>query len=297
MSQKSKTDPKYPLFIVSKGRHESRLTARALDAMHVAYRVVIEEQEFDAYASVIDPARLLILPEKYFDEYDVCDDLGRTKSTGPGAARNFVWDTAQAEGHARHWVMDDNIRAFYRFNRNRKYRALTGGFWRAMEDFCDRYSNVAMAGPNYEMFAPRRNKVTPFVMNTRIYSCNLISTSAPYRWRGRYNEDTDLSLRMLKDGWCTIQFNAMLQKKVRTQTIKGGNTAEFYANEGTHPKSQMQVDLHPDVSKIVWRFGRVHHHVDYSPFKGNRLKRIKQATIGEAVNNYGMKLRRVQSEE
>jgi len=44
----------------------------------------------------------------------------------------------------------------------------------------------------------------------------LIRNDVPYRWRGRYNEDTDLSLRMLKDRWCTIQFNAFLQGKAAT---------------------------------------------------------------------------------
>ena len=89
----------------------------------------------------------------------------------------------------------------------------------------------------------------PFVVNTRIYSCLLIENSAPYRWRGRYNEDTDLSLRVLKDGLCTIQFNAFLCGKVTTQRMKGGNTKEFYSDEGTLPKSQMIADLHPDVPR------------------------------------------------
>ena len=105
-----------------------------------------------------------------------------------------------------------------------------------------------MSGPNYFMFASRKTAVPPFVTNTRIYSCNLIRNDVPFRWRGRYNEDTDLSLRMLKAGWCTIQFNAFLQFKMSTQTVKGGNTADFYAVEGTGAKSAMIVALHPDVS-------------------------------------------------
>jgi len=271
--------PKYPLFIVSKGRAESRLTSRALERQGTPYRVVIEQSDFDSYSAVIDPSKLLILPERYLDEYDVFDDLGRTKSTGPGAARNFVWDTAQKEGHSRHWVMDDNIRDLWRLNRNRLFKCHTPSFWRAMEEFCDRYTNVSMAGPNYYMFAPRKAKIPPFVMNTRIYSCNLVSTDAPYRWRGRYNEDTDLSLRMLKDGLCTIQFNAFLQDKVTTQLLKGGNSAEFYSKEGTYPKSRMQVAMHPDVSRIVHRFGRIHHCVNYAPFRKNRLRKTKGRDI------------------
>jgi hypothetical protein len=178
-------------------------------------------------------------------------------------------------------------------NNNLQIPVSSGSIFRAMEDFCDRYTNVTMAGPNYYMFVPRKAKLPPFVMNTRIYSCNLIKNDAPYRWRGRYNEDTILSLDMLKDGYCTIQFNAFMQLKTTTQVLRGGNSKEFYDKEGTLPKSQMQVKVHPDVSKIVWRFGRVHHHVDYSKFKVNKLIKKKGLKIKKGVDNYGMKLKKV----
>lgn len=282
--------PRFPLYIVSKGRHQSRLTARALEEMQVPYLIVVEEQERDAYAAVIDPAKVLVLDPAYQRDYDTFDDLGDSKSKGPGPARNFVWDHSIAAGHAWHWVMDDNIQDFYRLNRNSKIRMGDGTAFRCMEDFVLRYKNVAMAGPNYETFAARRQVLPPFAANTRIYSCNLIRNDLRYRWRGRYNEDTDLSLRMLKDGWVTIQFYAFLQKKIQTQVLKGGNTAEFYAREGTLAKSKMLVDMHPDVASLVWRFGRHHHHVDYRPFKKNRLVRRDDIEIPTGVDNYGMEL-------
>lgn len=288
--------PRFPLFIVSKGRWESRLTSKALEAMRVPYRIVVEEQEREAYESVIDPAKVIVLDPEYQRTYDTCDDLGasKSKSKGPGPARNFVWDLANAEGAAWHWVMDDNILGFYRLNRNNKAPVGSGTCFAAMEDFSERYSNVAMAGPNYFMFAPKKTVQPPFVANTRIYSCNLIRGDVPFRWRGRYNEDTDLSLRMLKAGWCTIQFNAFLQYKMPTQTIGGGNTAEFYEHEGTQPKSEMLVRLHPDVAKLSWRFGRVHHHVNYRAFKANKLARRRGAKIQGGVDNYGMVLKKVE---
>jgi hypothetical protein len=95
---------------------------------------------------------------------------------------------------------------------------------------------------------------------------------------------------MLKAGWCTIQFNAFLQFKEDTQRYKGGNTEAFYAKEGTLPKSQMQVDVHPDVSRLAWRFNRIHHYVDYRPFKKNKLIRRTDIEWPEGVNDYGMKL-------
>ncbi len=235
------TNPRFPLYIVSKGRADSRLTAKSLEAMSVPYFIVIEEQELDQYSAVIAREKILILDKKYQEDYDTFDDLGSTKSKGPGAARNFAWAHSLASGNPWHWVMDDNINGFYRLNKNLKVPVGNGGCFRAMEDFCLRYTNIAMAGPNYHMFAPRKTQPPPFTINTRIYSCNLIRNDSPYRWRGRYNEDTDLSLRMLKSGLCTVQFNAFLQYKMTTQVVKGGNTAEFYSKEGTLPKSQMLV--------------------------------------------------------
>ena len=283
------TNPKYPIYIVSKTRWESRLTSKALEEMNVPYFIVVEEFQYQEYANVIDPAKILILPQKYLDEYDTCDDLGNTKSKGPGAARNFAWEHSISLGAYRHWVMDDNIKSFNRLNRNLMVKTTSGALFRAAEDFIDRYENCYISGFNYDFFAIAKRKLPPYVMNTRIYSCLLIQNDIPYRWRGRYNEDTDLCLRVLKDGNCTIQFNAFLQEKLQTQTLKGGNTEDFYSKEGTYPKSKMLEDLHPDVAKIVWKFNRWHHHVDYLPYKKNILIR-KNIEVKQGVNNYGMKL-------
>lgn len=286
-------NPKYPLYIVSKGRAESRLTSKALEKMQVPYYIVIEKSDYKDYSAVIDNKKILILPENYLDEYEVLDNLGRSKSTGPGAARNFVWQHSQENGFEYHWVMDDNIERFLRMNNNLQIPVGNGSCFRAMEDFVERYENVAMAGPNYYMFVPRKSKLPPFVKNTRIYSCNLIKNNVPFKWRGRYNEDTILSLDMLKAGYCTIQFNAFMQLKTTTQVLRGGNSEEFYDKEGTLPKSQMQVDVHPDVSKLTFRFGRIHHHVDYTPFKKTKLIKKQNITIKKDVDNYGMELKQL----
>ena len=286
--------PLSPIYIVSKGRHESRLTSRTLEAMGVPYYIVVEEQEFEAYAGVIARDKILVLDRAYQRDYDTFDDLGETKSKGPGPARNFAWEHAKASGAPWHWVMDDNIKYFFRLNHNLKVPVSSGAVFRAMEDFCQRYANVVMAGPNYFMFASRKTKMPPFVLNTRIYSCNLIRNDLPFRWRGRYNEDTDLSLRVLKSGLCTVQFNAFLQGKMPTQLLAGGNTDAFYAAEGTLPKSEMLARMHPELARVVRRFGRAHHFVDYRPFKAN-VPVLRPGVVLPAgeVDDYGLVLRMV----
>ena len=281
---------KYPIYIVSKGRANSRLTSKALEAMDQPYYIIVENQEYEEYASVIARHKILVLPTSYQDKYDTCDELGEGKSMGPGPARNFAWDHSISLGAERHWVMDDNIASFQRLNRNLMVRVATPTIFRCAEDFVDRYKNIYISGFNYDFFVQSKELHPPFIRNTRIYSCLLIQNDIPYRWRGRYNEDTDLSLCVLKDGHCTVQFNAFIQEKAQTQTLKGGNTEEFYSKEGTLPKSQMIADLHPDCAKVVWRFNRWHHHVDYRRFKKNQFIKKEGVVIQQGVNNYGMKL-------
>lgn len=283
-------NPLFPIYIPSKGRHETRYTMRHLDEMRVPYYVIVEEAQFRDYAAVIDPARLLVLDPAYQRDYDACMAIEEGKSKGSGPARNFAWDHAVASGAARHWIVDDNIRGFFRFNKNLKVPVSDGTVFRCMEDFTLRYTNIAMSGPAYFMFVSRKDMAPPFVLNTRLYSCILIRNDIPFRWRCRYNEDVDLSIRVLRAGWCTVQFNSFLQYKLPTQTVPGGNLEAFYAAEGTLPKSKMLARLHPDVAKVTWRYGRWHHHVDYRPFKNNKLLRRPDAEIPQGVDDYGMRL-------
>jgi hypothetical protein len=287
-------NPRYPIYIVSKGRWESRLTSKSLERMGVPYYIVVEDQEYDNYCSVIDPSKVVILDKQYQKDYDIFDDeIGKGKSTGPGPARNFCWDHSIKLGAKRHWVLDDNIYDFYRLNRNAKNIVETGAIFRCAEDFVDRYENILVAGFNYCKFCLANETYPPYLFNTRIYSTLLIDNNCHHRWRGRYNEDTDLSLNVLKDGYCTLQFNAFLQEKATTQRLRGGNSEEFYDEEGTLNKSKMLEKMHPDVASVVWRFNRWHHYVDYKPFKRNKPIKKKNLVIENKIDNYGMVLRRV----
>ena len=205
-------------------------------------------------------------------------------------ARNWVWDHAVSMGAARHWILDDNIHTFYRLHQNIKHYTDSGSTFAVIEDWADRYTNIALAGMQYEMFAPRRKKHPPLIMNTRIYSCILIQNDIPYRWRGRYNEDTDLSLRALKDGWCTALFVAFLADKIWTMTMRGGNTDELYQGDGRLRMAQSLQAQHPDVVTITRKWGRWQHQVDYRPFKANRPILRPGVQIPTEPNNYGMVL-------
>lgn len=266
---------KYPIFIPSKGRWETRLTMRAFDEIGVKYTVFIEPEEYDNYAAVIDPEMLYVLPHS---------------NKGLVVTRNFIWDYAQNELNTPYfWTFDDNTKAFWRWHKNRKLRIKTNGFIKAMEDFTERYSNVAISGMNYFMFIKNKYPDAPIRLNTRVYSNMLIKTNIPYRNRGFYNDDTDLCLQILSDGLCTILFNIFLIEKSVTMTVKGGMTPH-YQDDGRYKMALELYQRWPDLVKITRKWGRWQHHVDYRPFKKNKLIKKEGIEIPEGVNNYGMKL-------
>jgi len=269
--------PKYPIYVISKGRHHNCKTAKVLNDMAVKFTLVVEHQEYDDYRIAFPDNIIIKTP---------FSNLG----LGSIPVRNFVWDYSIAWGHKKHWLLDDNIEGFHRLHENEKYNVTDGAIFKACEDFTDRYSNVKLSGMNYYSFCKATDAVPPFVLNTRIYSCTLIDNSLQHRWRGKYNEDTDLCLRSLKDGDCTILFNAFLCGKITSQRMKGGNTEEVYGD--TNKRLEFAESLreqHPDVVETVWKFNRWHHKVDYKGFKDNKLIRADDFKY-EGVNNYGLNL-------
>ncbi len=277
-------NPIHPVYVISKGRWKETdaKTARALERINVPFRIVVEPQEVENYAKIIDRDKILVLP---------FSNLGQ----GSIPARNWVWDHSVKSGAKAHWILDDNIDRFYRLNYNVKIPVADGTIFRVAEMFSERYENVGQSGFQYSMFVPRRQKMPPYYLNSRVYSCilNRNDLDTQYRWRGRYNEDTDLSLRILKDGWCTILFNAFLAMKIATMTMKGGNTEELYRQEdGFDGRLEMAKSLqkqHPDVTRVVKKWGRWQHHVDYSGFR-QQLKRKPGIKIQSGTDEFGMVL-------
>ena len=164
------TNPKYPVYIVSKGRHESMITSKSLARMKVPHYIVIEPQDKQNYEDALDNfdirpyVTLLVAP---FSNH----------GDGPGRARNWAWDHSISIGATSHWVLDDNISDFYRLNHNKRIRVESGVIFKAAEDFVDRYENVPISGFQYRFFIAPNSKYPPFVANSRIYSTLLIRLS------------------------------------------------------------------------------------------------------------------------
>lgn len=270
--------PRYPVYVISKGRAATGTTARFLQRDGVPFRLVVEPQEADEYAAIYG---------------DVVERLPFS-NLGQGGipARNWVWDHAIATGAERHWILDDNIRQVRRLYRDKRIPCASGPVLACIEDFSDRYENVAIAGMTYTTFARPRIRMPAFYTNQHVYSCLLILNTLEQRWRGRYNEDTDLCLQVLADGWCTVLVNMFGIDKANTMTMNGGNTDELYRGDGRLKMARSLERVWPGVVRTDRRYGRPQHVVKNAWRNFDTPLRLKPGVeLPTGPNEYGLELR------
>ena len=267
--RKKKMKNKYPIFIPSKGRHDIKGTAHLFRKQGVPFRLVVEPQEVQLYTDEYGSHRVIELDMNYQTAYETLDDYGSSLSYGPGPARNFAGDVAREENSGMHWTIDDNLQPYLvKYGDGRFTKIRKGGmkWFGEIESLITKFNNVAMGGPYDFAFFLQGNKTRQFIFNTRVYSFNLIRNNLPLRWRGRWNEDTILSIDVLKMGFATCLVKTHMMHKMSTNVVKGGNTGEFYGGKkvsNTGPKTRGQLRAYPEYTKIVKRFDRIHHFVDY----------------------------------
>lgn len=251
---------KYPVYIISKGRWENPLTAKFFLEDGVDFKIVVEPQEAEQYRKAIGEKYVEVLP---------FSNLG----LGSFPARNWCWEDALKKGYDRHWLFDDNINNMRRLHKGKRIRVNANTAMRVIEEFTDRYSNIGISGFNYQMFVPNDTS-KPFYLNVHVYSALLIKNNMPYRWRLRYNEDTDLCLQVLTNGYCTVLFNAFMADKMKTLTMKGGNMSELYKGNGRLVMARALQEMWPRYVEVKWRFGRPQHYVDWKKhFKHGLIRR------------------------
>jgi TET-Associated Glycosyltransferase len=268
--------PRYPVFVPSKGRAvKTRMTARILLDDGVPFRLVVEPQEEASYRERFPDADLLVTPHR---------DEGLT------VTRNFIRDVAEAEGAERHWQIDDNVTDFRRRYRGERIPTNAGIALRVCEDFTDRYTNIGVSGLNYQGFVTN-GPMPPFWLNCHVYSISLVSLRMPYRWRLRWNDDTDLCLQVLTGGLCTVALNVFMAQKVPTMTIRGGNTAEYVEDDGRARFARMLERQWPRVVTTGRRWGHPQHVVNWRRFRQPLIRRTDVDWDAlPAVDEMGMRL-------
>ncbi len=260
--------PQFPVYIPTRGRPTVQWTADALRKLGITPHLVVEEAEVDAYREHNPECVVVAWPQSYMDDYERTPDLDPHPTTG--AAHNFAWDHARDAGYTHHWIMDDNIRYFFVRRKGRIMKTAVADPFVWHENFSLKWRNLAgLALAMRPFMGPGAN---PLMINTRLYCATLYRNDLHeygIRWRRGLNDDTIVSLDILKTGyWCTAESRTLGIQKLGTSRkgrLSGGMT-DFYADGGFIRKSTELVRVHPDCCRTEVRYNRVHHVADFSGF-------------------------------
>ena len=260
----------YPIYIISKGRHEdkARHTSKEMERLGLDYKIVVEDQEYEDYNKTIHESKIIKMPKK------ICN-MGQ----GGIPARNYCWKLAKQSGVKRFWLLDDNIKKFYRLNRNQRVQMDTPMFFNMVEDYADRYINFPLMGLNYYNRKNNLDKKHVIAhLNRHVYSCLLIQTDIPIidnNFHGKYNEDVDLCIRILKSNQPTLDINSFLINKTATTSKPKGGNFEIYSGEGQKEKAHSLVAEHGDCYKPTYKKKKWHFDVNWDKINKNVKYHLK----------------------
>jgi len=235
--------PRYSLYIPSRGRVDYCFVARRFAAENTEFTLVVEPHELDAYAKVFGRDRCLSI-----------DKSGQ----GLAYVRNWIKAYSTYKGELFHWQIDDNIKSFILARGDRRKTTPGRICLATMERYVDRFCNVGIAAPIYNSYGSKKRRDVE--INKQTASCLLIRNDLPIWFRSGIAEDTDYNMQLLTlDGgaWCSILFNKVLVTKPTTTTIPGGSNDTEFADNGRLKRNKALVDEWPTSFQLGYRNGEL----------------------------------------
>jgi len=242
----------FPIYIPSKGRADNCRTAnRLVDLGCSNFKIVVEPNDYDGYAAHYSTDHLLTL--------DVNDH-------GCGYVRQWIKTHSVSRGTQFHWQLDDDLTFKKRIDGKTVTQhdaALT--MLREVEDVVGRFINIGIAGLRHATFAYTQ---TDYVsINKQVASCVLVNNSTKARYRRGIVEDTDYSMSVLTEGFCTLLFNTLLYSGPPQGTQTGGHTGSAEFDDPAKDQNRELVRRWPGAFQIEY------------PKNGSRQSRIRPSRV------------------
>jgi hypothetical protein len=230
---------KYTIYIPSKGRHDTCLTAEHLLKDNMDFRVVVEPQDAKLYIEKYGDDKVLVMTEN---------------NKGMAYVRNWIKQYSISRRESYHWQLDDNIKNFKRRVDGKNIKCSPSPLFDEIEEEVDKYTNIGIAGMRYDLFAFSYKKY--YSNNVQISSCFLFNNALDIWWRPALVEDTDYALQVLELKYCTLMFNTLLIEKAKTMSLKGGCTDSEYVGDGRANNMRGLQAQWPGVFELVNKYGR-----------------------------------------
>lgn len=259
------------IYIISKGRPQCK-TAKTLMKMNYPGRWFIvcgnNDPTIPEYQKNWGKDKILIFD--WYEEVkhsDLLDNFGVEKmGSGAVPVRNATRKISVDRGELRHWQFDDDYNRFWCINSNnhKTFHPMEGKeFEKKLYNLANyghfsHIYNVGFAVPN-ESMPDSRFHITRRVFNAHNMDNHDLEFTT---WKARMNDDLINAMDTWKKGKYEISFKFMLLNFKETQSEKGGNT-EIYKAHGTVRKTAYAIMFEPKAVKLIEKFGRYHHQVDW----------------------------------
>lgn len=259
------------VYIISKGRPQCT-TAKTLTKMGYPGEWFIvcgnNDETLDEYKAAWGEHVLVF---DWYDEVtrtDTLDNFGFEKmASGAVPVRNATARISRERGELRHWQFDDDYTAFKRVNAElTKNISFSDG--EEFQSWLLRFAEFGYSAGLKNIGFPPASEAYPNHGKTfgkRVFNAhNMPSTEDSFEpWVARMNDDTINAINVYRHGGYEMSLRCMNMTMPPTQSENGGLT-DIYKMEGTVRKSAYPVLLAPVAAKLVVRFGRYHHKVDWS---------------------------------
>ena len=259
------------IYIISLGRFEYLDTAKSLEEMEQNYFIVVEPFEFELYKDRMKNFK--------FGTVLSCGVNFHELKDGSKHVRNWVHRRNIKNGSTHYWLLDDNMRGFYRHHLNQYRKVKDGSCFYYVEKLQKHFKNVGICGHAYKSDTPAIDKGRSHLnVNSKVYSsflidvklCKKLEDCSMNIWRGKYNEDIILCIDSLRKGLSTFTTSQYVCDKMTTGRRKGGNQKDLYKKNGdgnwdSKIKTDYLMETFVDLSKkdlITYsdRRGKKYHH-------------------------------------
>jgi hypothetical protein len=201
-------------------------------------------------------------------ESDLLDNFGvETMGSGAVPVRNATRRISQERGELRHWQFDDDYTAFYSITKQNdapKHLRLDGEAFQKRLSLLSAFAHKAgLVNCGFAVGADARPDRV-FKFSRRVFNAhNMPSDPELFTvWRGRMNDDLINAIESWRRGKVELSLNFMQISMRDSQSEKGGNT-EIYQESGTVRKTAYAVMIAPNAVKLVIKYGRYHHRVNW----------------------------------
>lgn len=262
------------IYIISKGRPQCRTAVTLKDINYPGkWFIVVGNNDETIYDYIANFGFGHVIQFDWFSEIErteTMDNFGfDNMPSGAAPVRNATQRLSRDSGELRHWQFDDDYTAFYvydpKVNKNRRIRDGKELQQKMLEIAMFGYNtsrpNVGFSLSTIEAHPGSRHTYAKRVFNAH----NLASTDDLFQvWRARMNDDLINAMDVTRKGNVEMSFKYLQLNMEESQHEKGGLT-EFYQAVGTVRKTAYAVLAMPGCVKLIKKFGRYHHRVNW-PF-------------------------------